>query len=107
TQEAELIDINQLLNITLSLVEKDKAGIILRKGTSNYYESEKLIGFKVKNLFLKSDNFLIRHLKKIKSIEIKEELTLKIKNSSSKEETAQLIQLKEKMSKVEAEVCFP
>jgi signal transduction histidine kinase len=85
----------------------DKAGIILRKGTSNYYESEKLIGFKTKNLSLKSDNFLIRHLKKIKSAEIKEELTLKIKDSCSKEKAVQLMQLKEEMSKVEAEVCFP
>ncbi|GAF76790.1 unnamed protein product, partial [marine sediment metagenome] len=56
---------------------------------------------------LESDNFLIRHLKKIKSAEIKEELTLKIKDSSSKEKTAQLMQLKEEMSKMEAEACFP
>ena len=106
-----LIDQNELVSVFLKTVIDsfglDKAGIILRKGTSNYYESEKLIGFKTKNLSLESDNFLIRHLKKIKSAEIKEELTLKIKDSCSKEKTVQLMQLKEEMSKVEAEVCFP
>jgi signal transduction histidine kinase len=84
-----LIDQNELVSVFLKTVIDsfglDKAGIILRKGTSHYYESEKLIGFKTKNLSLKSDNFLIRHLKKIKSAEIKEELTLKIKDSCSKE----------------------
>ena len=107
-----LIDQNELVSVFLKTVidsfELDKAGIILRKGTSHYYESEKLIGFKTKNLSLKSDNFLIHHLKKIKSAEIKEELTLKIKDNSSKEKkTAQLIQLKEEMRKIEAEACFP
>lgn len=105
-----LIDQSELVSVFLKTVidsfQLDKAGIILRKGTSDYYESEKLIGFKAKNLSLKSDNFLIRHLKKIKSAEIKEELTLKIKDNSSKEETAQLIQLKEEMRKIEAEVCL-
>ncbi len=105
-----LIDQKELVSVFLGTVidsfQLDKAGIILRKGTSDYYESEKLIGFKTKNLFSKSDNFLIRHLKKIKSIEIKEELTLKIKDNSSKEETARLIQLKEEMRKIEAEVCL-
>jgi len=106
-----LIDQNELVSVFLKTVidsfELDKAGIILRKGTSGYYESEKLIGFKTKNLSLESDNFLIRHLKKIKSAEIKEELTLKIKDNSSKEKTAQLMQLKEEMSKMGAEACFP
>lgn len=106
-----LIDQNELVSVFLKTVidsfELDKAGIILRKGTSDYYEGEKLIGFKTKNLSLKSDNFLIRHLKKIKSAEIKEELTLKIKDNSSKEKTAQLMQLKKEMSKMGAEACFP
>lgn len=106
-----LIDQAELVSVFLETVidsfRLDKAGIILRKGTSDYYESEKLIGFKTKNLSLESDNFLIRHLKKIKSAEIKEELTLKIKDSSHKEKTAQLIQLKEEMRKIEAEACFP
>lgn len=91
-----LIDQNELVSVFLKTIidsfELDKAGIILQKGTSHYYESEKLIGFKTKNLSLKSDNFLIHHLKKIKSAEIKEELTLKIKDNSSKEKTAQLMQ---------------
>ncbi len=105
-----LIDQNELVSVFLKTVidsfELDKAGIILRKGTSDYYKSKELIGFKAKNLFLKSDNFLIRHLKKIKSVEIKEELTLKIKDNSSKEKISQLIQLKDEMRKIEAEVCL-
>jgi len=107
---ATLIDQSELVSIFLKTVidsfKLDKAGIILRKGTSDYYESKELIGFKIKNLSLKSDNFLIRHLKKIKSVEIKEELTLKIKDNFPKEETTQLIQLKEEMRKIEAEVCL-
>jgi len=105
-----LIDQSELVSVFLETVidsfKLDKAGIILRKGTSGYYESKELIGFKVKKLSLKSDNFLIRHLKKIKSVEIKEELTLKIKDNSSKEKTAQLIQLEEEMRKIEAEACL-
>ena len=53
---ATLIDQNELVSVFLKAVidsfELDKAGIILRKGTSGYYESEKLIGFKTKNLSL-------------------------------------------------------
>ena len=105
-----LIDQSELVSVFLQTVidsfKLDKAGIILRKGTPDYYESEKLIGFRAKKLSLKTSGLLIRHLKKIKSAEIKGELTLKIKDSSRKEETAQLMQLKEEMSKVEAEVCL-
>jgi len=105
-----LIDQNELISVFLKTVidsfQLDKAGIILRKETSDYYKSEKLIGFKAKNLSLKTDSFLALHLKKVKSAEIKEELTLKIKDSSRKEETARLIQLREEMSKIEAEVCL-
>ncbi|GAJ09171.1 unnamed protein product [marine sediment metagenome] len=61
----------------------DKAGIIRRKGTSDCYKSEKLIGFKAKKLSLNTSSLLIRHLKKIKSAEIKEELTLKIKDQTT------------------------
>ena len=105
-----LIDQTELISVVLKTIidsfKLDKAGIILRKGTSDYYESEELIGFKAKNLSLRSDNFLIRHLKKIKSVEIKEELALKIKDNSSKEKTTQLVQLREEMRKIEAEACF-
>lgn len=105
-----LIDQAELVSVFLKTVidsfKLDKAGIILRKGTPDYYESEKLIGFKAKNLSLRTGSFLALHLKKVKSAEIKEELTLKIKNSSRKEENAQLIQLREEMSKIEAEVCL-
>jgi len=102
--QAELISV--FLNTIIDSFQLDKAGIILRKGTPDYYESKKLIGFRRKKLSLKTSGLLIGHLKKIKSAEIKEELTLKIKDSSSKEETSQLIQLKEEMSKMEAEVCL-
>ncbi|KKL82960.1 hypothetical protein LCGC14_1979540, partial [marine sediment metagenome] len=105
-----LIDENKLVPVVLKTIinsfRLDKAGIILRKGTSNFYESKKLIGFRAKKLSLKASNFLIGHLNKIKSAEIKEELTLKIKDSSSKEETSRLIQLEKEMSKIEAEVCL-
>lgn len=105
-----LIDESELVSVFLKTVidsfKLDKAGIILQKGTPDYYESEKLIGFRAKKLSLKTSGLLIRHLKKIKSSEIKEELTLKIKDSCSKEKTVQLMQLKEEMSKVEAEVCL-
>lgn len=105
-----LIDQSELvlvfLNTIIDSFQLDKAGIILQKGTPDYYESKKLIGFRRKKLSLKASSFLIGHLKKIKSAEIKEELTLKIKDSSSKEETFQLMQLKEEMSKMEAEVCL-
>lgn len=106
-----LIEQSELISVFLESVidsfKLDKAGIILQKETSGYYESKELIGFRAKKLSLESDNFLIRHLKKIKSAQIKEELTLKIKDSSSKEKISQLIQLKEEMNKMEAETCFP
>lgn len=106
-----LIEQSELISLFLETIidsfQLDKAGIILQKKTSGYYESRELIGFRAKKLSLERDNLLIGHLKKIKSAEIKEELTLKIKDSSSKEKTSQLIQLKEEMSKMEAETCFP
>ena len=105
-----LIDQTELISVFLNTIidsfKLDKAGIILQRETPDYYESKELIGFRRKKLSLKASSPLIGHLKKIKSAEIKEELTLKIKDGSSKEETSQLIQLKEEMSKVEAEVCL-
>ncbi len=106
-----LIDESELVSVFLKTVidsfQLDKAGIIRRKGTSDCYRSERLIGFKAEKLSLRSSSPLIRHLRKIEVAEIKEELTLKIKDSSHKEETSQLIQLEKEMSKIEAEACFP
>ncbi|GAI69593.1 unnamed protein product, partial [marine sediment metagenome] len=105
-----LIDQNKLVSVILKTVIEsfglEKAGIIFQEGTSDFYQSKKLIGFRVRKISLDAKSSLIRHLKKIKSAEIKEELTLKIKDSSRKEETAQLMQLKEEMGKMEAEVCL-
>ncbi len=106
-----LMDQEKLVSVVLGTIMEsfrlDKAGILLRTGTSNYYRSEKLIGFKTKDLSLKTSNFLIRHLNKTKSPEINEELTLKIKETFPEEKTSPLIQLKEEMRKIEAELCLP
>lgn len=105
-----LIDKNKLVSVFLKTIinsfQLDKAGIILHRETSQYYDSEKLIGFKAKNLSLKANSPLVYHLKKKKSAEIKEEITLKIRDNPSKEKTFQLIQLKEEMKKIEAEICL-
>ena len=105
-----LIDQNKLVSVILKTVIESfalkKAGIILQKGTPDYYESKKLIGFRARKISLDAKSSLVRHLKKIKSAEIKEELTLKIKDSSSKERVSQLMRLREEMEKIEAEVCL-
>jgi transcriptional regulator with GAF, ATPase, and Fis domain len=105
------MDRERLLSVILKTIMEsfrlDKAGILLRKGTSNSYRSEKLLGFKAKDLSLTKGSFLVRHLKKTRSFEINEELTLKIKDAFPDERTSQLIQLKEEMKKTEAEVCLP
>jgi len=85
----------------------DKAGILLWKETSKGYRSEKLLGFRAKDLSLTRSNFLVRHLKKTGSPEIQEELTLKIKDASSREKAARLAKMKEEMRKIETEVCLP
>ncbi|MFQ5834988.1 MAG: ATP-binding protein [bacterium] len=106
-----LMDLEKLVSVILRTIIEflglDKAGILLRRGTSSYYRSEKLMGFKAKDLSLKTSNFLIRHLKKTRSFEINEEITLKIKETFPEEKTSQLIQLKEEMRKIEAEACLP
>jgi len=106
-----LMDREKLVSVILkTIIESfrlDKAGVLLWKGTSNSYQSEKLIGFKAKDLSLTKGSFLVGHLKKTKSFEINEELTLKIKDAAPEERTSQLVQLKEEMKKTEAEVCLP
>ncbi|GAI83371.1 unnamed protein product, partial [marine sediment metagenome] len=106
-----LMDRKKLVSVILkTIIESfrlDKAGILTLKGTSNCYQSEKLLGFKAKDLSLETSNFLIRHLKKKRSLEINEELTLKIKDAFPGEKASPLIQLKEEMRKMEAEVCLP
>jgi len=105
-----LIDQNKLVSVILKTVIEsfglEKAGIIFQEGTSDFYQSKKLIGFRVRKISLDAKSSLIRHLKKIKSAEIKEELTLKIKDSSSKERGSQLMRLREEMENIEAEVCL-
>ena len=106
-----LMDREKLLSVILKTIMEsfrlDKAGILLRKGASNSYRSEKLLGFKAKDLSLTKGSFLVRHLKKTRSLEINEELTLKIKDAFPDERTSQLVQLKEEMKKIETEVCLP
>lgn len=106
-----LMDREKLLSVILKAIMEsfrlDKAGILLRKGTSNSYRSEKLLGFKAKDLSLTKGSFLVGHLKKTRSFEINEELTLKIKDAAPDERTSELAQLKEEMKKIETEVCLP
>jgi len=106
-----LMDREKLVSVILKAIMEsfrlDKAGILLRKGTSNSYRSEKLLGFKAKDLSLTKGSFLVRHLKKTRSFEINEELTLKIKDAAPDERTSKLAQLKEEMKKIETEVCLP
>jgi len=106
-----LMDREKLISVILKTITEsfrlDKAGILLRKGTSNSYRSEKLLGFKAKDLSLTKGSFLVRHLKKTRSFEINEELTLKIKDAAPDERTSELAQLKEEMKKIETEVCLP
>ncbi|TET62241.1 GAF domain-containing protein, partial [Candidatus Aerophobetes bacterium] len=106
-----LMDREKLVSVVLRTIMEsfrlDKAGILLRKETSKGYRSEKLIGFKAKDLSLARSNFLVRHLTKTRSPEIQEELTLKIKDAFSEEKRAQLAKMKEEMRKIETEVCLP
>ncbi len=106
-----IMDREKLFSLVLrSIMESfklDKAGILLRKETSKHYRSEKLLGFKVKDLSLARSSFLVRHLKKTGSPEIQEELTLKIKDASSEGEISQLAKMKEEMKRIATEVCLP
>ena len=106
-----LMDREKLVSVVLkTIIESfrlDKAGILLRRENSNHYQSEKLLGFKAKDLSLKTSSFLVRHLKKTRSFEINEELTLRIKDTFPEEKISPLVQLKEEMKKTEAEVCLP
>jgi len=105
------MDREKVVSVVLSAIIEsfglDKAGILLRKETSNHYQSEKLLGFKAKDLSLTRSNSLVRHLRKTGSPEIQEELALKIKDTSSEGEISQLAKLKEEMRKIETEVCLP
>lgn len=105
------MDREKLVSVVLRTImesfRSDKAGILLWKETSKGYRSEKLLGFRAKDLSLTRSNFLVRHLKKTESPEIQEELTLKIKDAFSEEKRAQLAKMKEEMRKIETEVCLP
>ena len=62
-----LMDREKLVSVILKAIMEsfrlDKAGILLRKGTSNSYRSEKLLGFKAKDLSLTKGSFFGSSLK--------------------------------------------
>lgn len=106
-----IMDREKLVSVVLGTIMEsfklDKAGILLQKETSKGYRSEKLLGFKVKDLSLARSNFLVRHLKKTGSPEIQEELTLKTKDASPEEKRAQLAKMKGEMRKMGLRCAFP
>jgi len=63
-----LTDENTLVSVVLKTLidsfELKKAGVLIRKGTSNSYQSNRLIGFRAKRISLDAKSFLIRRLEK-------------------------------------------